>query len=115
MKGKYLGEFEEIVLLTIGILYDEAYGVAIRNEIEGRLERKVGLGAMHATLVRLEDKGYVDSRFGETTKARGGKRKRYFRVTQSGQEALVKTREAREKLWGAVAKAAFNLKFNLQS
>ena len=111
MKGKYLGEFEEVVLLTIGILFDEAYGVAIRNEIEERLERKVGLGAMHSTLVRLEDKGYVDSRYGEATKTRGGKRKRYFKVTNSGQEALVKTREAREKLWKAVPKTAFNLKF----
>ena len=74
MKGKYLGEFEEIVLLTIGILYEEAYGVAIRNEIENRLKRRVGLGALHATLVRLEDKGHLNSHLGEATQKRGGKR-----------------------------------------
>lgn len=113
MKGKYLGEFEEIVLLTIGILYDEAYGVAIRNEIEQRLERKVALGALHATLVRLEDKkGYISSRLGDATKKRGGKRKRYYRVTMSGQEALAHTRQTREKLWSALPKSAFNLGFN---
>jgi len=81
MKGKYLGEFEEIVLLTIGVLYDSAYGISIRQEIEEQLDRKVGLGALHATLVRLEDKGYLTSRYGEATKKRGGKRKRLFRVT----------------------------------
>ena len=112
MKGKYLGEFEEVVLLTIGILFDKAYGVAICDEIQKRMERKVGLGAMHATLVRLEEKGYLTSHFGEATKARGGKRKRYFRLSSSGQEALVKTREAREKLWGAIPKVAFTLRFN---
>ena len=111
MKGKYLGEFEEIVLLTVGILYDEAYGVAIRDEIEKRLQRKVWLGALHATLVRLEDeKGFLRSRMGEATKKRGGKSKRYYRVTTSGQEALAYTRQMREQLWNAVPKSAFNIK-----
>lgn len=109
MKGKHLGEFEEIVLLVIGILYPKAYGVAIREEIEQRAERKVGLGALHATLVRLEDKGYVQSEFGEATQKRGGKRKRYFQVTASGQLALVKTRTLRESLWGSLPGNAFNL------
>ena len=99
MKGKYLGEFEEIVLLTIGILYDEAYGVAIRNEIESRLQRRVGLGALHATLVRLEDKGYLNSSLGEATQKRGGKRKRYYQLTSSGKEALLETRTTRADLW----------------
>ena len=113
MKGEYLSEFEEIVLLTVGILYDEAYGVAIRNEIQNRLQRKVWLGALHATLVRLEDKkGFLRSRMGEATKKRGGKSKRYYQVTTSGQEALAYTRLTREKLWSAVPKSAFNLGFN---
>ena len=107
MKGKYLGEFEEIVLLVVGILFDEAYGVAIKNEIELRAKRKVGLGAMHATLVRLEEKEYLKSRLGEATKQRGGKRKRLFQVTASGQRALVKTKEIRESLWKAIPKTAF--------
>ncbi|MEM6629688.1 MAG: helix-turn-helix transcriptional regulator [Bacteroidota bacterium] len=109
MKGKNLGEFEEIVLLVIGILYPQAYGVAIRAEIEERAKRKVGLGALHATLVRLEEKGYVSSQFGEATQKRGGKRKRYFQVTASGQSALVNTRELRNTLWGSIPKNAFNL------
>lgn len=112
MKGKYLGEFEEIVLLTIGILHGEAYGVGIRNEIENRLARKVKLGALHATLVRLEDKGYVSSQFGEATQKRGGKRKRYYQVTTSGQAALYETRQTRERLWQALAPNAFTLKLD---
>ena len=111
MKGKYLGEFEEIVLLTIGVLYDAAYGIAIRQEIETQLNRKVGLGALHATLVRLEDKGFLNSRYGEATKKRGGKRKRFFQVTASGQKALLDTKHAREKLWNAIPKSAFNLNY----
>lgn len=107
MKGNHLGEFEEIVLLTVAILYDEAYGVAVREEIEQRLERKVSLGAMHATLVRLEEKGLLRSRLGEATGKRGGKRKRHFQVTRAGQAALAATREARESLWRDVPGAAF--------
>lgn len=107
MKGNHLGEFEEIVLLTVAILYDEAYGVAVREEIERRLDRKVSLGAMHATLVRLEDKGLLRSRLGEATSKRGGKRKRHFQVTRAGQEALTATREARESLWRDVPDTAF--------
>ena len=65
MKGTYLGEFEEIVLLAVGILFDEAYGVSIRQEIENQTERNVNIGAVHTALHRLEDKGYLLSRFGE--------------------------------------------------
>ncbi len=107
MKGNHLGEFEEIVLLTVAILFDEAYGVAVREEIQRRMERKVSLGAMHATLVRLEEKGFLRSRLGDSTAKRGGKRKRYFQVTRAGQEALTDTRKVRESLWGDVPGAAF--------
>jgi len=109
MKGKYLGEFEEVVLLTVGVLFDKAYGISIRQEIEDQLDRKVGLGALHATLVRLEGKGFLDSRYGEATQKRGGKRKRLFQVTAKGQNALIETRHSREKLWKAIPKSAFNL------
>lgn len=105
MKGKHLGEFEEIVLLVIGILYEDAYGVAIREEIEKRLDRRVGLGAMHSTLVRLEEKGYLESKFGEATQKRGGKRKKYYQMTSAGKEALISTRETRESLWEEVSPA----------
>ena len=77
MKEYALGEFEEVVLLTVGVLFDEAYGVAIKDEIEQRLERKVSVGAMQSALRRLEKKGYLDSRQGESDPTRGGKPKRF--------------------------------------
>ena len=73
MKGTYIGEFEEIVLLTIGILQDEAYGVAIKLEIEERTKRKPSIGALHSALNRLEKKGLFNSHEGGATKERGGR------------------------------------------
>jgi len=73
MKKYYLDEFEETVLLTIGILNKAAYGVSIKNEIESRLERDVSMGAMHSSLIRLEDKGYIKSSSGESTEERAGR------------------------------------------
>ena len=102
-----LGEFEEIVLLTVAVLYDEAYGVSIKEAIEERLERKVSVGALQAALRRMEDKGLLNSRLGEATQVRGGKRKRYFRVTPYGQRALAYVRETRNQLWEAIPKIAF--------
>lgn len=102
-----LGEFEEIVLLTVAVLYDEAYGVAIKEEIEQRLNRKVSVGALQAALRRMEDKGFVDSWLGEATSVRGGKRKRYFRVTAYGRQALAHVRETRNQLWDAIPNIAF--------
>ena len=99
MKEYPLGEFEEIVLLTVGVLFNEAYGVAIKHEIETRLNRKVSVGALQSALRRMEKKGYLDSRLGETTNARGGKRKRYFNITAYGKKAMTHAREVRESLW----------------
>ncbi len=107
MSQQYLGSFEEIVLLTVGILHDKAYGVAIKEEIEKRLSRTVRLGALHATLVRLENKGYLSSAYGEPTKKRGGKRKRYFTVTTYGQKALKSTMQTRQQLWESIPGFAF--------
>ncbi|HEY0651871.1 MAG TPA: helix-turn-helix transcriptional regulator, partial [Chryseosolibacter sp.] len=78
MKKYQLGEFEEIVMLTIGILHKEAYGVAIKTEIQERLARKVSMGAMHTALVRLEGKGYIESWNGEATDDRMGRPKKYY-------------------------------------
>ena len=109
--GKYaIGEFEEVVLLTVAILYDNAYGISIKQEIESKLERKVSVGAMRTALTRLEKKGYLQSEFGEATAVRGGKRKRYFKVTQTGKAALDHVMETRQKLWDAVPKIAFEFK-----
>jgi PadR family transcriptional regulator PadR len=102
-----LGEFEEIVMLTVGILYKEAYGVAIIDEMEGRLNRKVSIGALQTVLRRLERKGYLTSEFGEATNVRGGKRKRYFSLTTLGSRILRETQEQRMELYKAIPRVAF--------
>lgn len=107
MSQYHLGEFEEIVLLTVAVLYSEAYGVAIIDEMEKRLNRKVSIGALQTVLRRLEKKGLLSSAFGEATKIRGGKRKRYFTVTQDGQRVLHKAKDQRLALWKAIPEIAF--------
>jgi DNA-binding PadR family transcriptional regulator len=102
-----LGEFEEIVLLTVGILYSNAYGVAIIDEIQQRLGRKVSIGALQTVLRRLEDKGYLSSQLGEATSVRGGKRKRYFSLTTLGSRVLRETQEQRVELFKAIPNVAF--------
>lgn len=99
----HLGEFEEIVLLTVAILNGEAYGVSIIEQIERRLDRHVSLGAIQTVLKRLEKK-MVWSVFGEATKIRGGKRKRYYTITAEGQKTLAQTKEQRISLWNAIPK-----------
>jgi PadR family transcriptional regulator PadR len=84
----YLGEFEHIVILAVLRLADQAYGVTVRREIEVRTRREVSIGAIYATLDRLEAKGYVQSRAGDPTPERGGRSKRFFRVTARGVSAV---------------------------
>ncbi|MDX1630092.1 MAG: helix-turn-helix transcriptional regulator, partial [Fulvivirga sp.] len=98
----------EIVMLTVAILYDDAYGVSIKNEIEKRLDRKVSVGAMRTALKRLEEKGFLTSKFGEATAVRGGKRKRYFRVTPFGKKVLEHVMTTRKQLWEAIPQVAFD-------
>ena len=99
MAGRdYLGEFEHIVLLAVLRLEKQAYGVTIRREIEKRTKREVSIGAIYATLDRLEAKGYVRSRAGEPTPQRGGRSKRYFRVTAQGVSAINRTHRALHSL-----------------
>ena len=102
MKGTNLGGFEEIVLLTIAALVNEAYSVSICDELEQSLGRPAKLGVVHAVLNRLEDKGYVKSKLGEATSTRGGKRKRYYTVTNGGKAALLKARDVRQQLWNRI-------------
>lgn len=99
MQKEFLGEFEELVLTMVGILQDEAYGNAIVQEIRERVGREVNLSAVHVTLYRLEDKGYVKSRMGGATNARGGRRKRIFSVTNAGLAMLRAMKEVRTDLW----------------
>jgi PadR family transcriptional regulator, regulatory protein PadR len=102
MGKNHLGEFEEIVMLTVAILHGEAYGVAIIEEIETRLKRSVSIGSLQVVLKRLEDKGLLKSELGEATSVRGGKRKRFYTVTNVGKETLKTTKEQRMSLWNAV-------------
>lgn len=94
-----LGSFEEIVLLTVAVLHEEAYGVAIRDQLLQRLDRKVHISAVHSCLNRLEEKGFVRSEMGRPTAERGGRRKRMFELTASGKEAVRSAREVRERAW----------------
>jgi PadR family transcriptional regulator PadR len=90
----FLGEFEHIVVLALLRLADQAYGVTVRQEIEVRTGREVSIGAIYATLDRLETKGYVKSHLGDPTPERGGRAKRFFHVTAKGVAAVNRTHRA---------------------
>jgi len=110
MSRRYqIGEFEEIVMLTIGVLNQSAYGVAIKNEIEEKLGRKVSMGALHTGLYRLEEKGLLTSQLGEPTKKRGGKPKRFFKVTAKGQQELKVVMDSRNTLWNSIPEGVFQI------
>ena len=100
----YLGEFEEIVLLTVAVLNGEAYGAAIVQDLKQRTQRTVQLSAVHVALYRLEEKGLVASRMGGTTAERGGRRKRLFTTTPAGYRVLAEVRQVREELWRLIPK-----------
>jgi PadR family transcriptional regulator PadR len=102
MKGTNLGEFEELVLLTIAALMNEAYSVAVCDELTKHTGRTVKLGVVHAVLNRLEDKGLVKSQLGEATKSRGGKRKRFYQLTIPGKASLVRAKSMRDQLWDKI-------------
>jgi PadR family transcriptional regulator PadR len=112
--GKYqLGEFEEIVMLTVAVLHGDAYGVSIKKDIEIRLDRKVSVGALQSSLKRLEEKGFLASKEGESTSERGGRPKRYFEVTAAGKVAIETTKDIRNQLWGAIPRVVLDLKLQL--
>ncbi len=108
--GKYqLGEFEEIVLLTVGVLYNQAYGVSIKHAIEQRLNRTVSVGALQSALQRLEKKGYLASRAGEATSDRGGRPRRYFQLTATGTAAIEYARDVRNQLYNEIPRIALTI------
>ena len=109
MKKYQLGEFEEIVILTIGILNNVAYSVSIKDEIESRLLRTVSMGALHTALRRLEDKGYLKSFAGESTVERAGRPKRYFEITAMGKKAMLHAKTTRDELWSAIPKTVMQV------
>ena len=108
MKGTNLGEFEELVLLTIAALMGKAYSVSIVEEIEQVTGRKTKLGVVHAVLNRLQKKGFIKSHLGEATAERGGRRKRFFELTQLGKSTLAKAKEQRDMLWSKIGNLAID-------
>ncbi len=108
MKETRIGEFEEVILLLVGILGEEAYAYRIAEEFEAQTKRVVSIGAAHSTLTRLEDKGFLDSKMGKATAERGGRRKRIYTITASGKRVLQASRDFRMSLWKQYP--AFSLK-----
>jgi PadR family transcriptional regulator PadR len=107
MRKEYLGEFEELVLTMVGALQEEAYGAAITEEIETRMKREVNLSAVHVTLYRLEDKGYIKSKVGGATQERGGRRKRIYTITSAGLNLLKSMKDGRVELWKMIPQLKF--------
>lgn len=108
MKGTYLGEFEEIVLLAVAIRSGDAYGAAVVSEIEQQMGRSVNLGAVHSALNRLQEKGLVSSEMGGMTTERGGRRKRLYVVTAYGRRALEGMRQLRNQMWDNIPRTAWS-------
>ncbi len=109
MKGTHLGEFEEILLLAVAALQEEAYGLAIMKEITEQAGRKVTLSAVHAAANRLEEKGFLKAEFGEKSARRGGKRKKIYRVSLEGQYALRAAFELRQRMWQRISPSSFQI------
>ena len=110
MKGYYLGELEELVLLTVGVLFPEAYGVSVMDEIDKQVGRSLNISAVHSVLTRLEDKGFLKSKMSEPTEERGGRRKRIFLITASGKRAIEEVNEIRNQLYNQIPKVALQFK-----
>lgn len=106
MKKTKLGEFEELVLLTVAVLQQDAYGVEIKRELESRLKEKLSVGSIQSALKRMEEKGFLTSRFGEATQKRGGKRKRIYSTTSYARKVLEELKEIRAGLWNFIPKLA---------
>ena len=106
-KEKFLGEFEQMVLLALLHLKDNAYGAAIRQLLEQQVARSVALGALYSTLERLEKKGLVTSKLGESTPSRGGRPKRFFQITAQGQRSLQRAKSAMDTMWQGISLDSF--------
>lgn len=106
MKKTKLGEFEELVLLTVIVLKEEAYGVEIKRELEDRLKERLSVGSIQSALKRMEEKGLLSSVFGEATNKRGGKRKRIYSATPHAEMVLKEIRDVRSGLWSSIMLAS---------
>ena len=103
-RGDFLGSLEQLVLLALVRLGDGAYGMTVRREIEHRTGRDLSIGAIYATLERLEDKGYVRSEIGEPTAERGGRAKRLFRIAAKGEAALEASQQALRSMTSGIGR-----------
>lgn len=110
MKKTKLGEFEELVLLAVAALQEDAYGVEIKRELELRLKERLSVGSIQSALKRMEQKGFLTSRFGEATLKRGGKRKRIYATTSYAHKVLAEIKEIRAGLWDSIPKLVQELK-----
>lgn len=106
MGKEHLGEFEELILLLIILLNEDAYGLAIRKALQEQANRTVTIGAVHGTVNRLEKKGFIESSLGGASELRGGRRKRLFTITASGKSILEKSRDVKVSLWGKIPELA---------
>ena len=112
MKETRLGEFEEVILLLVGILGEQAYALNIADEFASQTKRSVAIGAVHSTLTRLGEKGFLTSEMGGATASRGGRRKRIYTISANGEATLSQAREFRLSLWEQFPKfAGDNLSF----
>lgn len=102
MKRGFLGELEEVVLLTVAALQETAYCALITQTIDQQMDRSISFPTVHTTLQRLEEKGFVSSHMGGATAERGGRQKRLFTVTVAGQRALIECRQVRNQLWNQI-------------
>ena len=107
-RSNFLGEFEELILTMVLIVGDEAYGNTIVKAIKEHQNREINLSSVHITLYRLEEKGYLESYMGGATQARGGRKKRYFKVTSAGQALLQEMKDSRLKLWDLTPQLKFS-------
>ena len=103
-----LGEFEELTMLMIALLKDDAYGLSICDEMKAQAGRSATIGAVHATLNRLEEKGLVESYLGDPTKERGGRRKRLFTLTAYGKKSLQQSRDIKVNIWTQIPELSLN-------
>jgi DNA-binding PadR family transcriptional regulator len=107
MRRAFLGEFEEIVLLVVAACPTEAYGVNIWEEVQQQTGRSISMSAVHTTLYRLEEKGFLSSRMGGATAERGGRRKRFFTLTALSVRSLQDIQDVRSRLWQAIPQDKF--------
>jgi PadR family transcriptional regulator, regulatory protein PadR len=111
MKGTYLGELEELVLLHVGILHPEAYGVSVMDEIQKQAGRSLNISAVHSVLTRLEDKGFLKSKMSDPTEERGGRKKRIFLLTAAGKRVLEESNELRNQLFNQIPKMVLRFSY----